>query len=86
MVGLTSIAIQPRSTPGQVFAISTASSMVSVSSTEYPPRASLVSMNGPSVTPLARIVLAVAGAASERALALAGNPAERELLARRLSF
>ena len=27
-----------------------------------------------------------ASAASERALALAGNPAERELLARRLSF
>src|SRR5271157_6528322 len=38
--------------------------MVSVSSTEYPPSASLVSMNGPSVTPLARTVLAVAGGAS----------------------
>ena len=32
--GRTSTVIQPRSTPGQVFAISTASSMVSVSSTE----------------------------------------------------
>ncbi len=32
--GRTSIVIQPRSTPGQVFAISTASSIVSVSSTE----------------------------------------------------
>ena len=41
-----------------------ASSMVSVSRTEYPPSASLVSMNGPSVTPLARTVLAVAGGAS----------------------
>ena len=38
--------------------------MVSVSSTEYPPSASLVSMNGPSVTPLARAVFAVAGGAS----------------------
>src|SRR5204863_9163158 len=38
--------------------------MVSVSRTEYPPSASLVSMNGPSVTPLARTVLAVAGGAS----------------------
>ncbi len=62
--GRTSTVIQPRSTPGQVFAISTASSMVSVSSIEYPPSASLVSMNGPSVTPLARTVLAVAGGAS----------------------
>jgi RNA polymerase sigma factor (sigma-70 family) len=61
MTGRTSTVIQPRSTPGQVLAISTASSMVSVSSTEYPPSASLVSMNGPSVTPLARTVLAVAG-------------------------
>ena len=34
MTGRTSIVIQPRSTPGQVLAISTASSMVSVSSTE----------------------------------------------------
>jgi RNA polymerase sigma factor (sigma-70 family) len=62
--GRTSTVIQPRSTPGQVLAISTASSMVSVSSTEYPPSASLVSMNGPSVTPLARTVLAVAGGVS----------------------
>src|ERR1700730_3895115 len=61
MTGRTSTVIQPLSTPGQVWAISTASSMVSVSSTEYPPSASLVSMNGPSVTPLARTVLAVAG-------------------------
>src|SRR5690349_11351344 len=38
--------------------------MVSVSRTEYPPSASLVSMNGPSVTPVARTVLAVAGGAS----------------------
>ena len=38
--------------------------MVSVSRSEYPPSASLVSMNGPSVTPLARTVLAVAGGAS----------------------
>ena len=63
-MGRTSTAIHPRSTPGQVLAISTASSRVSVSRTEYPPRASLVSMNGPSVTPLARTVLAVAGGAS----------------------
>jgi RNA polymerase sigma factor (sigma-70 family) len=62
--GRTSTVIHPRSTPGQVFAISTASSMVSVSSTEYPPSASLVSMNGPSVTPPARTVLAVAGGVS----------------------
>jgi predicted RNA polymerase sigma factor len=62
--GRTSTVIQPRSTPGQVLAISTASSMVSVSSTEYPPRTSLVSMNGPSVTPPARTVLAVSGGAS----------------------
>ena len=61
IVGRTSMVIQPRSTPGQVFAMSTASSRVSVSSTEYPPSASLVSMNGPSVTPPARTVLAVAG-------------------------
>ena len=32
--------------------------MVSVSRIEYPPSASLVSMNGPSVTPLARTVRA----------------------------
>src|SRR6266496_1196464 len=63
-MGRTSTVIQPRSTPGQVLAISTASSMVSVSRTEYPPRASLVSMNGPSVTPPTRTVLAVAGGAS----------------------
>src|SRR5580704_2604602 len=62
--GRTSIVIQPLSTPGQVLAMSTASSMVSVSSTEYPPSASLVSRNGPSVTPLARTLLAVAGGAS----------------------
>src|SRR5208282_4919675 len=62
--GRTSTVIQPLSTPGQVLAISTASSMVSVSSNEYPPSASLVSMNGPSVTPLTRTVLAVAGGAS----------------------
>src|SRR6185437_6490302 len=62
--GRTSTVIQPLSTPGQVPAISMASSMVSVSRTEYPPSASLVSMNGPSVTPLARTVLAVAGGAS----------------------
>src|SRR5208282_379467 len=62
--GRTSTVIQPRSTPGQVLAISTASSIVSVSTTEYPPSASLVSMNGPSVTPPARTVLAVAGGAS----------------------
>src|SRR3974377_1000731 len=63
-MGRTSTVIQPRSTPGQVLAISTASSRVSVSSTEYPPRASLVSMNGPSVTPPARTVLAGAGGGS----------------------
>ena len=51
--------IQPRSTPGHVFATSTASSIESASSSEYPPSASLVSMNGPSVTPLALTVLAV---------------------------
>ncbi len=62
--GRTSTVIQPRSTPGQVFAISTASSIVSVSRIEYPPSASFVSMNGPSVTPPARTVLAVAGGAS----------------------
>src|SRR5512146_1140557 len=58
MTGRTSMVIQPRSTPGQVLAISTASSMESASITEYPPSTSLVSMNGPSVTAPARIVLA----------------------------
>ena len=50
--------IQPLSTPGHVLAISTASSIVSASITDYPPRTSLVSMNGPSVTEPDRIVLA----------------------------
>jgi len=64
MTGRTSIVIQPRSTPGQVLAMSTASSMVSASIPEKPPRTSLVSMNGPSVTVLARTVLAVSGPCS----------------------
>ncbi len=64
MTGRTSIVIQPRSTPGQVLAMSTASSMVSASIPEKPPRTSLVSMNGPSVTALARTVLAVSGPCS----------------------
>jgi hypothetical protein len=34
MTGLTSITIHPESTPGQVFASSTASSIVAVSSSE----------------------------------------------------
>ena len=59
--GRISIVIQPRSTPGQVLPMSTASSIVSVSSTEYPPSTSLVSMKGPSVTPFARTVFAVVG-------------------------
>jgi RNA polymerase sigma factor (sigma-70 family) len=61
MTGRTSTVIQPRSTPGQVLAMSTASSIESTSSTEYPPSTSLVSMYGPSVTTPARTVLAVAG-------------------------
>src|ERR1700689_4114926 len=59
MVGRTSMVTQPLSTPGQVLAISTASSIESASITEYPPSTSLVSMNGPSVTAPDRMVLAV---------------------------
>jgi RNA polymerase sigma-70 factor (ECF subfamily) len=57
--GRSSTVIQPRSTPGQVFAISTASFIDATSSTEKPPTTSLVSMYGPSVTPDPRTVLAV---------------------------
>src|SRR3984893_17619255 len=64
MTGRTSTVIQPRSTPGQVFAMSAASSIESASITEYPPSTSLVSMNGPSVTPDPRTVLAVAAPCS----------------------
>jgi len=42
--GRTSTVIQPRSTPGQVFAMSAASSIVSASMVENPPSTSLVSM------------------------------------------
>jgi RNA polymerase sigma factor (sigma-70 family) len=42
--GRTSTEIQPRSTPGQVFAMSAASSIVSASMVENPPSTSLVSM------------------------------------------
>jgi len=59
--GRTSTVIQPRSTPGQVFEISTASSIVSASIVENPPSTSLVSMYGPSVTPVDRTVFAVTG-------------------------
>src|SRR5579863_9964310 len=58
MTGRTSMVIQPRSTPGQVLAMSTASSILSASITEYPPSTSLVSMNGPSVTDPDLMVLA----------------------------